>query len=260
MDSRRLFIVRSAIGVLILFVSAMESITAENNHRIQSGTTHSYAAEALALSTTPTVESASNTLLDHNNKILSGIYSAYGDSPETSDIRAQNQTDTQPNNENMLGYMGKMLISLAFVILLVLGFAWFAKRYIVKDRTLGGSHIHLLASYALSQKSQVHLLRVGQECFLVGEGGSSLTMLSKVELPSGSRSSMSALNAQDEDYNEGNTLSRETGEQTESFGERLSQWQSALQDKDMSQEVRNSLLLLGNLTQRLRKKGGPMNE
>ena len=150
----------------------------------------------------------------------------------------------------MLQSIGKMLISLSFVILLALSAAWIVKKYFVKNRTLGGDYIDLLSSYALSQKSQVHLIRVGSAHYLVGEGGQSVSLISKVDL----------LDEPQEEFDEYSPdLLEEPPQEPQdvaSFDDRLTHWQDALDDRKMKQEVNASLLFLRGLSQRLKNKGG----
>lgn len=137
-----------------------------------------------------------------------------------------------------------MLISLAFVILLGLTIAWALKKYFIKSHTLGGEYIERLGSYALSQKSKVHLLRVGSEFYLVGEGGNSVSLISKVDL------------------SQAKTISEteaapilEPGVAPANFKNSLSHWQKSLENQEISQEVNASLHFLKGLSQRLKRKG-----
>ncbi|MEW6235670.1 MAG: flagellar biosynthetic protein FliO [Candidatus Omnitrophota bacterium] len=163
---------------------------------------------------------------------------------------------TNVQGESAMKYAGRMLMSLAFVVLLVLALAWAAKRFILKKHTLGGGHIDLLASYALSQKSQVHLIRTCGETFLIGDGGGALSLISKVEFPSHPDEAPSQDLFSDSDE-EINPLLEPPA--IRSFDERLTNWQKSLDEQNLSQEVKASLLLLGGLSERLRRKGGNPN-
>jgi len=148
--------------------------------------------------------------------------------------------------------VGKMLISLAIVILLGLGIAWFMKRFVVRSSTLGGGKINVIASYTLSPKAKVHLIRVGSQSFLIGEGSSELSLLS--ELNNSVDAAAPAEPIPKDIPSAGLTANPPATQPAGSFGEKLSQWQNALSSKDMQSEVNTSLLLLGGLTQRLRNK------
>lgn len=154
-------------------------------------------------------------------------------------------TNGSPQDRTLWQSFGEMLISLALVILLVLAFAWMMKRYVVKDKTLGGGYIRLLASYAVSPKAKVHLIQVGGEMFLVGEGGSALSLISKVDIGG---------DGGPEDGPAGPPPRAPAGDSA--FDEKLAQWRRAMGEGNVQDEVRTSLLLLGGLTQRLRNKRG----
>ncbi len=143
--------------------------------------------------------------------------------------------------------IGNMLISLAFVIMIGLGIAWLMRRYVVKDSNLGGGKIKLVASFALSQKSKVHLIQIGHQTFLVGEGANELNMLSEVDTGTTDIRQLEALASTGTDEPVQHP-------QNGGFQEKLNQWTSALKSKDMQSEVNTSLLLLGGLAQRLRNK------
>ena len=150
--------------------------------------------------------------------------------------------------------LGQMLISLAFVIMLGLAVAWFARRFFVKKHTLGGTHIEWMSSYALSQKSRVHLIRVGNQHFLVGEGGNSLSLISKVDMD---LDEPSARFDEEEDFSSSETqYASEPQGVSADFQSQLSHWQNSLENQNIRQELNASLLFLKGLTQRLRSKGG----
>ena len=179
--------------------------------------------------------------------IFNEVVKNYDPSPSTEIAKSPSPRGTLLDDRSMWRSLGGMLISLALVILLVLVIAWVMKKYVVKKHNLGGGRIELIASYTLSQKSKVHLLRVGEQHYLVGEGANTLALISEVELPG---PLMNESPGNDEPaYAAGGNVRLSS-----SFGKKLSQWQEALQSKDIQGEVRTSLLLLGGLAQRLRKK------
>lgn len=167
------------------------------------------------------------------------------ESTEQQDDTASTLLDE--SNDSVWRSIGNMLISLAFVIMVGLAIAWFMRRFVVRDTNLGGGKINMLASYTLSQKSKVYLLRVGTQTFLVGEGANELNMLSEVNLATPNITEEEILAATGTDA--GEDVSAAGG-----FESKLNQWQSALKSKDMGSEVNTSLLLLGGLAQRLRNK------
>lgn len=170
--------------------------------------------------------------------------------PAEKKVPNPSQLMSYTQGQPTLHHIGKMLISLSLVILLALAVAWFARKFVVKNRTLGGGHIDLLGTYALSQKSQVHLIRAGNEHFLIGEGSQSVSLISRVQLASGEPETYEALPYDGIDETPGEP------EDMTSFGDRLTHWQNALDDRKMKQEVNASLLFLQGLSQRLKNQGG----
>ncbi len=155
-------------------------------------------------------------------------------------IGSENSYDSDTSTTQSFG---QMLISLAFVILMVLAFAWLAKKFIAKNRSFGGGFIEVLGSHSLSQKSKVHLVQVGYERFLIGEGNNSVSLISKVE---------SELPAPKEEVSP--IQNEEESRHMASFDNRLNEWQTALQGGTVHRELADSLSILGGLTKRLRRK------
>lgn len=149
--------------------------------------------------------------------------------------------------------LGQMLISLAFVILLILALAWAAKRFLVKNHNLGGNHITWISTYNLSPKTKVHLIRVGTEHFLLGEGANAITLISKIETPPAPEAASVS-----EAVSSSNPDSQPV-RLSESFQNQLSHWESVLDDRSLRQEVNASLVFLKGLSHRLRKKGEQEN-
>jgi flagellar biogenesis protein FliO len=168
-----------------------------------------------------------------------------GDEGEMTAEIAQTELFTTTDGVSMTTQLGRMFMSLAFVISIVLALAWFAKKYVVKNSTLGGGHITYISSFALSPKSKLHLVQIGSETLLIGEGNNQLNLISKVDPASVSQAQLSA--------NEADSYREEaTGP---SFQSKLAGWQNTLNNNDVQEEVRNSLLILGGLSKRLAKKG-----
>lgn len=158
------------------------------------------------------------------------------------------------DNPSLMRSVGQMLISLAFVILLGISTAWFFRRYFLKKHTLGGNYIEWLGSYSLSPKSKVHLIRVGGDHLLIGEGNNSVSLISKVEISPDSLSTPTPVPISlpleiDE------SLPPDSQYANAGFQTQLAQWQNSLENQGLRQEVNASLLFLKGLTQRLRKKG-----
>lgn len=152
---------------------------------------------------------------------------------------------SQTNGQSTLRYIGQTLISLAFVIFLILAFAWLTKKYLVKTAALGGGYIDLLGSFSLSPKSKIHLVRVGNEHYLLGEGANSVSLISRINA--------SAAPLQEEELPL--PLPDDDPQPLTSFGDRLKDWQGALEGKSIRPQVNASLLLLGALSKRLKRKG-----
>ncbi len=240
------------LGVILCVGGVTLGWTAEERPRVggqvpRDATSVASVSAAILSKATP-----ANATSSHANKTFNALQKYFDQdiNPQNEEIQSETEESPAAGSSSFGQYFGKMLISLAFVILFALGLAWLAKRFVVKNRTLGGNYIDRLGSYALSQKSQIHLIRVGDEYYLIGEGGNTVSLISQVNLPQ---------SAVDE------SIQSESGMENQqhvspSFGEKLSQWQSALEGKNMQKEVQASLLLLGGLTQRLRKKAGENHE
>lgn len=205
---------------------------------------------ASAVGASPVVQSASSDPVD---KVFAAVQQQWGKPASGGAADNPNilETNLTPDgNPSLLRSMGQMLISLAFVILLGLSLAWIFRRYFVKKHSLGGRHIEWMGSYALSPKSKVHLIRVGGEHFLIGEGNNSVSLISKVEIDLESSPSVDSYPLDEEEPLSAKSLYAEGG-----FHTQLSQWQNSLENQGLRQEVNASLLFLKGLTQRLRRKG-----
>ncbi|MDX9754784.1 MAG: flagellar biosynthetic protein FliO, partial [bacterium] len=200
-------------------------------------------SESPALAATAAVDSVS-AASQPVNPILEAIQRRMdGEAPVEQATGARPRTS--PMGDNFTAQIGKMLISLALVISIALGLAWAAKRYLISKTVFGGGYITYLSSYTLSQKSKLHLIKVGNETFLIGEGANQLSLISKLEME---------LDELDSPLPpEGTPDSPE--KPSASFQNNLSRWQSTLENQSMQDEVKNSLLILGGLSKRLQKKG-----
>lgn len=154
----------------------------------------------------------------------------------------------QNEGESIIRQIGKVFISLAFVITIALGSAWAAKKYLIKKPLFGGGYITYLSSYPLSQKSKLHLVKVGEETFLIGEGINQLTLISKIESPETlTKENRNLLEKEDQELSDTPT--------DNSFKSKLANWHKSLDNQSIQEEVKNSLLVLGALSKRLSKKG-----
>lgn len=169
-----------------------------------------------------------------------------GATPSTANENIPQQSTT--------ALIGRMLMSLALVILLGLGLAWAAKRFLLKRNLLSSEYIEVLGSFAVSQKSVLHLVRVGEQNLLIGEGAGSLSLITVVE--TNERKAYTPETEQDDLNNRTATPinSDIDGETIASFKDRLTEWQQSLDGQHLSQEVKTSLLLLSGLSERLRRK------
>ncbi|MGI6454253.1 MAG: flagellar biosynthetic protein FliO [bacterium] len=177
------------------------------------------------------------------------LFAAFSRAMDRQNGVDQPAQSTQPetlitDEKSPLQYLGQTLMSLGFVIFLLLICAWVGKRFVGKTHSFGGGYIEVLGSYALSQKSKVHLVRVGDEHFLLGEGAGSVSLISRIDLESSLQRNTPLTDAYDEDP-----------KPLTSFSERLSEWQNSLENRDLNQQVNASVLLLAGLAKRLKRKG-----
>ena len=175
--------------------------------------------------------------------------------PTGGEVAPNAQTTNNPT-QSTSALLGRMLMSLALVILLGLGIAWAAKRFLLKRNLLGSEYIEVLGSFAISQKSILHLVRVGEQHLLIGEGAGSLSLITSIQPPEQkSFAYASASDREELDSKSAAPTNNGIDEETiTSFKDRLSEWQKSLDGQHLSQEVKTSLLLLSGLSERLRRK------
>ncbi|MFB3787578.1 MAG: flagellar biosynthetic protein FliO [bacterium] len=217
------------------------------------------AAPSFAPAASPTVaEATPPAIVSPPDAMVNQVFAAVR---EQWDSAESAPSDPQPDNpvpqllertggKSNAQILGEMLISLAFVILLILALAWAAKRFLVKNRNLGGGHIAWISSYNLSPKSKIHLIRVGNDHFLLGEGASAITLIAKLDTPAPAPAPVSVPSSEPAGPPAG---------LSESFQDQLSHWESVLDDRSLRQEVNASLVFLKGLSHRLRKKGEQEN-
>ncbi len=72
--------------------------------------------------------------------------------------------------------------SLLFIVALMLGVAWIAKKYLLKGRTAGasGSGMEILSHLPLQPKRSVFMIRVPGKILIIGSAENGLTSLSEV--------------------------------------------------------------------------------
>ncbi|MBD3266677.1 hypothetical protein GF373_08410 [bacterium] len=185
------------------------------------------------------------------NPIISAIRHEMGAENEIQE-EPENKFLEQNQGELISIQLGRMLMSLGAVLAIVLGLAWLAKRYFFKQAVFGGGYITYLTSFNLSQKSKLHLIKIGGETLLIGEGNNQLSLISKVSLEEISNGEFPL------DANEEEEESHAYGHdrQYDTFKNKLSHWQQSLDTQSAQDEVKQSLLVLGGLSKRLAKKGG----
>ena len=164
---------------------------------------------------------------------------------ETPDQTLISQTDGQSTSR----MLGQMLMSLGLVVALVLGIAWVGKKFVLKNYTLGGGRIDVVTSLAISPKSKLHLVRVGEEQFLIGESPQSVNLISIVE-PHGPLQLVEA----DEPVNE-EPGDNGNGTDVTPFKDHMADWTRALENR-AAPDVKRSLAMLQGLSQKLRGGGG----
>lgn len=162
--------------------------------------------------------------------------------PDTSNPELVTQTDGQSTSQ----MLGQMMMSLGLVIALVLGLAWGANKLVMKNYTLGGGRIEVVTSLAISPKSKLHLVRVGDEQFLVAESSQTVNLISTVE--ANLKPNLSDLEGPAiEDANG-------RGQDVAPFSNHMAEWTRALENR-AAPDVKSSLAMLQGLSQKLRGGG-----
>ncbi|MFH1744014.1 MAG: flagellar biosynthetic protein FliO [bacterium] len=174
---------------------------------------------------------------------MQAIYQGYDDtSRETPVDRQALESDMRSDDE---GLWGTRFLWLAVFILLIVGCGWMMRRFLGGKINPPRGQIQVIASCPLSQRSRLFVVEVGNERFLIGEGGGNVSFISRlssspvpVEMPS-----------VEEDRPEERTGS--------SFADRLREWEHSTSGQNVSGEVKTSLRLLETLTRRLRRSSEP---
>ncbi len=235
-----------------LFLAAAKGTDAGNAAKKKANPVHS--GTAVLSASSPLSIPGSTNVLSATPDVVDSVFSAlqrHWDQQSGEQTLPHSDSDPIPisSDPSLVQSMGRMLISLAFVIMLGLGVAWVARRFFVKAHTLGGGYIERLGSFTLSQKSKVHLIRVGDHHFLVGEGGNSLSLIAEVDLHATPVLSPPGMDGHNEEIPLPSQIDSST------FQSQLSQWQNSLENRNLRQELNASLLFMKGLTQRLRRKG-----
>lgn len=79
-------------------------------------------------------------------------------------------------------YIGQILISLFFVLLIIFAAAWMLKRF-GKINGVAGNQMKILGVMSLGQRERAVLLEIGQEQLLIGVTASRVSLLHKLEEP-----------------------------------------------------------------------------
>lgn len=91
-----------------------------------------------------------------------------------------------PSGEPSSLYFAGVVVKLVGVLLLILGCGVLAVRWARNPRRLGrGGHLMVMESVRLSPKQALHLVRVGEQQFLVGATDQQISLISAVDLPAG---------------------------------------------------------------------------
>jgi flagellar biosynthetic protein FliO len=116
--------------------------------------------------------------------ILQAVSDAMGDSPSTA------SADVAPAPDENTSSFGSLIARVAGVLIFILGLLYVSllgmKRFIGKERSAQGEQIRVLGRTPLSPKSNVYLLRFGDQYLVVGEAGDRLTALASMPVEDGS--------------------------------------------------------------------------
>ncbi|WP_082672054.1 flagellar biosynthetic protein FliO [Thiomicrospira sp. XS5] len=86
-------------------------------------------------------------------------------------------TSLEPSN-----YIGQILMSLFFILLIIFAAAWMLKRF-GKINGVAGNQMKVLGVMSLGQRERAVLLEVGKEQLLIGVTSSRVSLLHKLEEP-----------------------------------------------------------------------------
>jgi flagellar biosynthetic protein FliO len=154
----------------------------------------------------------------------------------------QRESDDGRAGERWGGLNPGAFLWLAALVLAIVGGGWYLRRFVSGKVSNAGGQIRVVASCPLSPRSRVFIVEVGGERFLIGEGGGSVSLISRLESSSPSLNTP-AVAAQD----------RPTEPVGVPFADRLRQWEQSVSGRSVSGEVKVSLRLLEALTRRLRR-------
>ncbi len=168
------------------------------------------------------------------------------DGEQLTDVTPDQAIVSQTDGQSTSRLLGQMMVSLGLVIALVLGIAWAAKKFVLKQYTLGGGRIEVITSLAISPKSKLHLVRVGDDQFLIGESPQSINLISSVDAEYHSqlaRANEPALERQ-----------AKPGQDVTPFNQHMVNWTQALENR-AAPDVKSSLAMLQGLSRKLRGGG-----
>ena len=165
---------KAAPAVISISTDGVISELKNSNHKTTPTQTPATAAKATVAEVSPVTEEYDPVIM----AIRQGM-----EDPGGKQNPATNQSELFSKNEgeSIVRQIGNVFICLAVVISIVLGSAWTAKKYLLRKTIFGGGHISYLSSFPLSQKSKLHLIKVGDEVFLIGEGNNQLSLISKID-------------------------------------------------------------------------------
>lgn len=137
---------------------------------------------------------------------------------------------------------------LAFVVVLIVGCAWALRRFVGGRIGNAGGQIRVVASCPLSPRSRLFVVEIGDDRFLVGEGGGSVSLITQLASPPATVNTPAA--PQD----------RPMDPTDSTFADRLRQWEHSVSGRTVSGEVKASLRLVEALTRRLRRGAATQSE
>jgi len=105
---------------------------------------------------------------------------------DDSDTASAQYEDSSTGTVGILGIIVRLLFSLVFVIFLLVGGVYVFKRFLWTKSPSSSRHINVISRISLSAKSSLHLVRVGNRYYLLGEGSESVNLIA--EIPRGSSS------------------------------------------------------------------------
>jgi len=102
------------------------------------------------------------------------------EAPSTPD--AMSQMPEVSHQLSSSSYIGQIIFSLIFVLILIFVGAWLMKRF-GRVQGVAGDAMKVLSVMSVGQKERIVLIQVGQEQYLVGVTTAKISLLQKLETP-----------------------------------------------------------------------------